>query len=478
MTALNKTNKLIKDIKDKIAWGVYAENEQIPSVRQMAKSVGVSPYTVTQAYDYLVATGYLTARRGAGYFVRSASTHASNQRSANDTGVNPRKIEQHVLDTSWLMGHLFHEVPIDRSPGSGLFPRDWLLDANIIGRCSRQVIRQIGGFIYGYGHLQGYVGLRRQFSRQLANDNIMATPEHMVTTAGVSHAMELILRSICQQGDTILVDDPCWYWIIGCAQQMGLNVVGMPRSAAGTDLQYLEHCLNEYQPKLYITNSRLHNPTGFSYSAKHIYQVLSLLQSHSEKSMCYLVEDDVFGHLCGIETSTDTALRFAALDEFQHVIYVNGVSKSLGGNWRVGVMVCPEAILEAILRQKMLSNTACSELNERIIDRLWEDASYPKHLRSMRSNLEQAYHRLFDWLIELGFVDDVITRLQPSLFVWLDIGVDSASLALEAHKADWHIASGHLFSANGNFTTYIRLNVATTTKEFLIWLRSYILSSG
>lgn len=498
MSATNKTQKLIKDIRDKIAWGIYLPDERLPSVRQLAKQAGVSAYTVSQAYDQLVADRDIYARQGAGYYVHAsaplgdralratATSDQSGPRHNKPATPTSALLEQHVLDTSWLMGHIFHEQPLSRSPGNGLFPDDWLLDAGVVGRCSRQVIRQVGQFIYGYGHLQGHVGLRQQFARQLATDNITALPEQMVTTSGGSHAMELILRSVCQVGDFILVDDPCWHWLIGCAQQMGIKVVGIPRTPEGCDLEAFEQALQHYNPKLYITNSRLHNPTGFSYSAQHLYKVLALLQQHNAKGVqgaqdmhdsaqhqplnCYLVEDDVFGHLC----EPENGLRFASLDGFDQVIYVNGVAKSLGGNWRVGVMVCTKPLLKAILRQKMLSNTACSELNERIIDEIWRSSDYGKHIRQMRGRLAQEHQQLMGWLIAFGLINEGSAIHPMSMFVWLDVGLDSAELALQAHKEDWHVAPGHLFSASGNFKTYIRLNVATTTKAFLLWLREYV----
>ncbi|PNK59805.1 hypothetical protein [Psychrobacter sp. FDAARGOS_221] len=138
-----------------------------------------------------------------------------------------------------------------------------------------------------------------------------------------------------------------------------------------------------------------------------------------------------------------------------------------------------EHLLEDILRQKMLSITACSELNERIITNMWQDSSYPRHIRKMQSLIRQTHRQLVVWLNELNFnydnqhyKDKSINEL--SLFLWLDVGVDSATLAEDAVDDGWHVAPGHLFSPSGKFKTHIRLNVGTTTKAFLIWLRAYL----
>ncbi|MBX4420611.1 aminotransferase class I/II-fold pyridoxal phosphate-dependent enzyme, partial [Mycobacterium tuberculosis] len=79
----------------------------------------------------------------------------------------------------------------------------------------------------------------------------------MVTTSGVSSAIETIARAMCQPGDYVLVDDPTWFWIIGCLQQLGLTVIGVNRNSHGVDIAQLQQILENYRPKLYITNSVL-----------------------------------------------------------------------------------------------------------------------------------------------------------------------------------------------------------------------------
>lgn len=500
---MSKTDALIKSIIESIKTGHYQPNQLIPSIRAMSKQRGISTYTVSQAYERLVASGHLTSIQGVGFLVKSVS-HSyplDSNTTCLDAIDNPRSIlNQQVLDTSWMMGHLFHDLPSNRSPGGGLLKDDWLPDSQVVGKCSRQAIRQVNQFIFSYGHLQGYLSLRQQFADKLSGQNINASPNQIVTTSGVSHAIELLLKTLCMAGDTILVDDPGWYWIIGCAQQMGINVIGIPRQPDGIDLEVFEHCLITYHPKLYITNSRLHNPTGFGFSANNMHKVLSLLKQYAKNvneaddqlqvdtttlrnhAPCYLVEDDVFGHLCDSQDSKHL-INFAVLDGFEQVIYVYGVSKSLGGNWRVGIMVCPENLREDILRQKMFSVTACSELNERIVSNILSDSSYPRHIRKMQGLIRQAHRQLVVWLNELNFdiddqfyIENKISEL--SFFIWVDVGIDSKTLAEDAYAQGWHVAPGLLFSPSGNFETYIRLNVGTTSREFLLWLREYLDKAG
>ena len=60
------------------------------------------------------------------------------------------------------------------------------------------------------------------------------------------------------------------------------------------------------------------------------------------------------------------------------------------------------------------------------------------------------------------------------MFVWVDVGCDTAKLALKAHNEGWLVAPGLLFNPNGEYSTHLRLNVATTSDEFLGWLANNI----
>lgn len=452
----SKTQLVINHIQDNINWQIYKKGERIPAVRELAKTLNVSAYTVSQAYDKLVAQGIIYAKQGSGYYVSSPTQQVLAK-------VDVPVLNQNVLDTGWLLQHLFNDFPASHCSGSGLLSPEWLYPQNHIIRAHKKVSQHMN-FVYGYGSLQGYLPLREQLSRQLADINILAHPDAMVTTSGVSSAIETIARAMCQSGDYVLVDDPTWFWIIGCLQQLGLNVIGVNRNSHGVDIAQLQQILESYRPKLYITNSVLHNPTSFNLPPNNIFEVLRLMAEYD----CYIVEDDVYRYFI----EDNNVMRYATLDGLQRVFYVTGVSKVLGGNWRVGLVCCPQAKLEAVLRQKMLTNMTCPELTERTICEIWQDNAYKKHLLTMQRRLREAHETLKKSLNEIGLVYP--NHTMQGLFVWLNVGVDSKALALQAYKDGWIVAPSHLFSPTAKDNTHIRLNVTRTSPAFLKWLKSYL----
>ena len=91
----------------------------------------------------------------------------------------------------------------------------------------------------------------------------------------------------------------------------------------------------------------------------------------------------------------------------------------------------------------------------------------------MRQRIANAHARLRENLPKIGLVYPPLT--QDGLFIWVDVGVDTNALAIAAMNDGWLIAPGGLFSPNQGVSTFMRLNVARTSNEFLAWLNGYLI---
>ncbi|TDR31988.1 PLP-dependent aminotransferase family protein [Hydromonas duriensis] len=461
----NKVDQVVAWMGERVDMRFYAPGARVPSVRQLAERLGVSRFTIVHAYDKLVAAGVLVSRAGSGFYVASTSSELSKR--APETDAPTEKDNVGALDTTWLMRHIFSRVPDDRSPGSGLLPQSWLENERV-GIAVRAVVRAYDAQIYDYGNVQGYLPLREQMVVQLHKIGMMARPEQMMTTQGVSAAIDLVARYFLRAGDAVLVDDPSWFWLYGSLRAQGLRVIGVPRDADGPDIDVMARIMAHDKPKLYVTNSVLHNPTSWGVSPARAYQVLRLLDEHD----AYLLEDDIYGDFHAGVAKGAPALRYAALDQFKRVFYVAGFAKSLAADVRVAVLCCPTEHVQGMVGRKMLSNMVSPELNERIVHRLLADGQHRRHLERLRQRISNAHVHLREALPKVGLSYPPLT--QDGLFVWVDTGVDTNALAIAAMNDGWLVAPGGLFSPNQGVSTFMRLNVARTTDEFLAWLKNYL----
>lgn len=459
MKKKTRVQEVYEWITDKIERNIYLPRQKIPSIRQLAQKLDISTFSVAQGYDLLVSMGYIKSVSGAGFFV------CEKQCISPEFNLAPSLINN-VTDTGWLMRHLFSELPKNKAPGSGLLPDEWLIDAEIISNAIRKSAKEVNSFIYSYGHIQGYHPLRELFSKQLDNIGININPNAIITMPGVSSAIQTVLREIVKAGDYVIVDDPSWFWLLGCLHQLNINVVSVPRDSSGPNITELENLFQTYKPKLYITNSILNNPTSYNISPSIMYKVLNLLHKYD----AYLLEDDIYSHL---ESSKNT-LRYASLDQLERVFYVTGVSKILGANWRVGFLCTPQNFLQPILRQKMLSNMTSTELTERAIHHIWLHPQYKKHIEEMRAKLTKKHESLKQELDNIGI--EYPKEGNIGIFLWINTHLDTTQMALEASKEGFLLAPGYLFSQHSDFSTYLRLNVTRTDKEFIDWLHKYKLN--
>jgi DNA-binding transcriptional MocR family regulator len=424
---------------------------RMPSIRQFAGVHGVSPFTVVASYDRLVAQGYLESRRGAGFFVRERSPLNAGLKDKAAPGARSGP-ETPTLDVVWLIRNMFRQAPGQTSAAAGVLPGEWLDGPGIAGAL-RAIGRQQGGILLNYGAPQGYLPLRQQLQRKLAELEIEAAPEQIVTTVGVTQALDLVARELCRPGDTVFVDDPAWFLMFGSFAALGLKVVGIPRLADGPDVVQLAGLAALHKPRLFVVNSVLHNPSSTSLSAAKAFQILRIAEEHG----IIVVEDDIY---CDLHPgpAVQPATRMAPLDQLRRVIYLGGFSKSLAANLRVGFIAASPDLAQRLADRKMLTTLTTSELGERVVYRILSEGVYRKHLERIRARLDAARPQAIRRVEALGLKLESLPS--AGMFLWVDAGRDTNVLAAKAMEQGLLLAPGCLFSPDQLPSTRMRLNVA------------------
>ena len=95
---------------------------------------------------------------------------------------------------------------------------------------------------------------------------------------------------LLKPGDTVLVDDPCYFNFKALLKVHQAKVIGIPYTTGGPNIEAFQQAIIEHQPRLYITNSGIHNPTGAMPSSATVHQLVSLIT----QSNMIVIEDDIF----------------------------------------------------------------------------------------------------------------------------------------------------------------------------------------
>lgn len=423
---------------------------RLPSIRRFAEDKRVSRSTVVEAYDRLIAAGYVESRRGSGFYVRVRR----GRTAAGAKTVPAARSAGGAIDVVWLLRSMLRQAPASDHPGAGLLPAAWF-DSELVAAAVRAVGRSAGAALLNYGVPEGYLPLREQLVQRLALSDIGAAPEQIVTTTGVTHGIDLVARHFIAPGDTVFVEDPAWYLMFGRFAAFGAKVVGVPRGLDGPDTAVLANLLTRHQPKLFVVGSVLHNPTSTSISAANAHRLLKLADDYGFT----IVEDDVYGDLHPGRSSS-SCMRLASLDQLRRVVYVGGFSKTLAANLRVGFVAAHPDIAQPIAELKMLTGLTTPELTERVVARILAEGQYRRHLERLRGRLDAARDRTARAVEKMGA--RLFAQPDAGIFLWCDFGRDTNAIAAAGAEQGILCAPGSLFSPTQLPSTWMRISAATS----------------
>jgi DNA-binding transcriptional MocR family regulator len=468
------TQQLCARLAERIRSRLLPPDARLPSVRQCAAQQGVSISTVVAAYDLLQAQGLVVARRGSGFFVRDSHTNGPEAGgfharaapeniavpgSSPDAAIYPRAAwataawpvaRPAPVDATALIRGMFQPVNARPQPGMGVFPREWL-ETSFIPAAVRKVtsLKSLRDFSLEYGDPMGDAGLRRVLSQKLLSLNIPAQPAQIITTVGATHGLDVLSRTLLRAGDCVMVEEPGWAVEFARLDALGMRILPVPRGPDGPDLDVMARYCQLHQPKLFVSVSVFHNPTGYCLSPGSAHRVLQLAQQYG----FYVAEDDSYSHL-----APEHATRLCALDGLQRTLYVSGFSKILVPGWRVGFLAAPTGLVDRLLDTKLLATLTTPALLEKALALCIEQGQLRRHAERIRARLAQARTRT----VALALAHGCSFAAEPAgLFGWVDTSVDTDALAQRLLDEGYLIAPGSLFHAIRKPGTLMRINFAT-----------------
>jgi DNA-binding transcriptional MocR family regulator len=454
------TEQLAGRFATRIRDRLLAPGARLPSVRQCADQHEVSPSTVVAAYDQLLAQGLIEARPHRGFFVRdwvpkSTLPSADGPQDALKTGPSGTPGGQDRLvspvNATALIRGMFHPTGPKPQPGMGIFPPDWLA-TNFMTAAVRKVTgpAALQESSLKYGEPLGDSHLRRVLSARLMALGVLAGSGQIITTVGATHALDIVSRTLLKAGDCVMVEEPGWAVEFARLDALGMRILPVPRGPAGPDIAVMARYCEMHAPKLFVSVSVLHNPTGYSLTPGHAHRVLQLAQACN----FHVVEDDTYSHI-----APEHATRMSVLDGLQRTIYVSGFAKILAPNWRIGFMAAPPDLVERLLDTKLLATLTTPSLLEKALAYCIEQGQLRRHAERIRTRLDAARSRS----VKLALQSGLAFAAEPAgLFGWVDTGVDTDQLAQRMLDEGYLIAPGALFHATRTPSTLMRINFATT----------------
>ncbi|WP_237713996.1 aminotransferase-like domain-containing protein [Novosphingobium sp. Rr 2-17] len=430
-------------IQSRIERRALTEGARLPSVRAMAESSGFSKSTVVEAYERLVAEGTIQARPGSGFYVAPLLTPFAI------ADIEPNR--EREADPIWALRQSLSGRPDALKLGGGWLPESWL-PQDLLRKGLRHLARHGDAeTLLGHGSPLGLASLRQVIARRLLEQTIEVSPDQILLTASGTQAIDLVCRYLIEPGDAVLVDDPTYFNFHALLRAHRAKVIGVPFTPQGPDVEAFAQAVATHAPRLYITNSGVHNPTGATLSAHVARRVLKI----AEAGNMVIVEDDIFA-----DFETGHAPRYASFDGLDRVIRVGSFSKALSGSLRCGHIAARSDWIAGLADLRMATgmpeNTLCAELVHQILT----DGSYRRHMEHIRIRLADARGQAIRRLKAIGLTP----WIEPvaGMFLWCQLpeGVEATVLARQALEEDIVLAPGNVFSSAQTASGFLRFNVA------------------
>lgn len=438
-----RTQTVMQAILSRLQSRALTPGERLPSIRSLATTMAVSPSTVVEAYDRLAAQGLIVSRQGSGFYVTGSPAPLALAEIA------PRR--ERTMDPLWVSRQTLDPAPGMLRPGCGWLPPDWMPN-QAIRRALRAVAKADDEILTDYGTTRGSLPLRRLLARMAAQEGVELAPEQILLTSSGTQAVDLICRFLLQPGDAVLVDDPCYFNFQALLKAHRARIVSVPFTRSGPDIALFSQALAEHRPRLYLTNSALHNPTGATMAPQTAHRLLTEAAAHD----LTIVEDEIFA-----EFEPEPSVRLAALDGLARVVRIGSFSKTLSASIRCGYIAARQDWIEALIDLQVATQFGgASPVATGIVAGVLGDGGYRRHLAQLRGRLARQRKAVAAGLNRLGITPWVEPRGGFYLWCRLRDGLEAAAVARHALAENVVLAPGNVFSASQRAAGLMRFNVA------------------
>jgi DNA-binding transcriptional MocR family regulator len=453
------TTRLVEFFASRIEAGELEPGDQLPTTRALAEAAGVNHLTAARAYRRLAEDGLVTASVGRGTFVSAIAAAADAQGDDWQTYVlpeAPRSYAGEVLEDSFRMAG----QPGLLSLAVG-FPAAELHPVAELARHAADVFAQEGADAVSYGPTDGLLALREQLAARGRKSGFASSPDEIILTTGARQGIDVTTRALLRPGDVVAVESPTFAGMLESLQTTGARVIGIPVDEDGLDVAELERLVARHEVKLCALQPACQNPTGQTLSAPRRKRLVELARERS----FFILEDAVYAPL---DFEGDTQPRLRA-DAPSHVIYVDSLSKTIGGGMRVGWVAARGPVLSRIAALKTAGDTHSSMLDQHIAARYLASGHHDESITSSLPFYRERCEALMEALDRhmAGEYRAMVPRGGHHVWVTLESSVPERALVAEAVRHGVAFTPGGATLAEPVGPTSFRLSFGRLAPEQL-----------
>jgi GntR family transcriptional regulator/MocR family aminotransferase len=366
--------RIYRQLRDAVLDGRLRAGERLPPTRELARRLAVSRNTVAVAYDRLTADGFLTGRVGAGTYVTGSLPAPKPRKTPSARGPQPKAIWRSLPPPAATVADAPEYDFRVGIPDAALFPLEtW----------RRLLARELRSGFAHYADPGGHADLRAAIARHVGvSRSVRADADDVLVTQGAQQALDLLCRVLLSPGDRVAIEEPGYRQAKLLFASHGAEVVGVPVDGEGLDVA----ALPSRTKLVYVTPSHQF-PLGTPMSLAR----RTALLAWAERADAVVVEDDY-----------DSEFRFSdrpleplqSLDRGGRVAYVGSFSKTLLPLLRLGFLVAPPSLRDALRTARQLSDWHGDVPAQAALARFVDEGLFARHIRRATKVYAERHERI------------------------------------------------------------------------------------
>lgn len=460
-TSATPSEQIARFYESAIEDGRVPIGDRLPPIRVVATSCQVTRATVQDAYRRLADRGLVEGTVGRGTVVLATSKGGGEQAAGAGRLVSPYA-EAALRRTKAMAGApaLAVDQPLianfaELQPDDARFPiAEWraAMDA---------VLEHHGRELLGYGHsAMGLDELRDLLARRSHDSDPGLSSDNLLVTAGAQQALDLVLRTVCSVGDTVVVTQPSYHHMHGLLRAHGLQVVQVPLGDDGLDLAQLARVIARPSVRMCYLMPTFHNPTGRSLGVEHRRELINAVAS----SDIVLVEDE---YQQSLRCRGEALPTLRSMDQRGRTVTVSTVSKELFPALRIGWIAGDQKILEPMAAVKRFMDLETSPLLQAALVEFMRRGSFDRHLDQLRIELRRRHEALQAACAEYLPAGCRVTDPDGGFVAWLELPNEGQGdqLAKLAAERGVRVVPGRAFDLDVAPSRGVRLSLTRANVE-------------
>ncbi|CAG36339.1 aminotransferase-like domain-containing protein [Desulfotalea psychrophila] len=336
---------------------------------------------------------------------------------------------------------------------AGGIPNPALFPLKELEAATAKVFAEKGAAALQYSNSEGVLALREQVAaRYLHTHGFQIPVENILITCGSQQALDLLGKSLLDEGDRVLIEEPGY---LGAIQSLSLfqpQFVPVPLAGDGVDTRAMAARLAEGAAKMFYCVPTFQNPSGLSYTESVVREVADL----ARKNNFLIVEDSPYGELRFRGERAPSFYQFLP----EQTVLMGTFSKSVTPGFRIGWVVAPPVLQEKLLIAKQAADLHTSNFTQMILAQYLEDNDLDKHIEKIVKLYGKNCLMMEQVLAECFPAEVHFTKPDGGMFLWGELPEGMESMAL----FDYCLAEkvvfvpGEPFYTNNNPTRSFRLS--------------------